>query len=147
KAKSDDNDPDAYPTTRGKIIYSSRLLIPNLNSVRPPKHSSEDMSQIRIVPNPYNINDPLVRELYGQEGINGRVINFYNLPPTVTIRIYTENGDLIKTLEHDEPVDENGLRYWDMITDNQQVISSGLYIALFQKPSGETSFQKFIVIR
>jgi hypothetical protein len=147
KARIDVNDPDADPTTRGKIMYSSRLLIPNLNSVRPPKHSSEDMSQIRIVPNPYNINDPLVRELYGQEGINGRVINFYNLPPVVTIRIYTENGDLIKTLEHDEPVDENGVRYWDMITDNQQVISSGLYIALFQKPSGETSFQKFIVVR
>ena len=147
KAKIDENDLNADPTTRGKIMYSSRLFIPNLNSVRPPKHSSEDMSQIRIVPNPYNINDPLVIELYGQEGINGRVINFYNLPPVVTIKIYTENGDLIKTLEHNEPVDENGLRYWDMITDNQQVISSGIYIAVFQKPSGETSFQKFIVVR
>jgi len=147
KAKIDEYDLNADPTTRGKIIYSSRLLIPNLNSVRPPKHSSEDMSQIRIVPNPYNINDPLVRELYGQEGINGRVINFYNLPPVVTIKIYTENGDLVKTIYHDEPVDENGLKYWDMITDNQQVISSGLYIAVFQKPTGETSFQKFIVVR
>jgi hypothetical protein len=97
KAKIDENDLNADPTTRGKIMYSSRLLIPNLNSVRPPKHSSEDMSQIRIVPNPYNINDPLVTQLYGQEGINGRVINFYNLPPVVTIKIFTENGDLVKT--------------------------------------------------
>jgi hypothetical protein len=147
KARIDENDLNADPTTRGKIMYSSRLLIPNLNSVRPPKHSSEDMSQIRIVPNPYNINDPLVTQLYGQEGINGRVINFYNLPPVVSIKIFTENGDLIKSIEHDEPVDENGLEYWDMITDNQQVISSGIYIAVFQKPSGETSFQKFIVVR
>lgn len=147
KVRIDENDLFADPTTRGKIMYSSRLLIPNLNSVRPPKHSSEDMSQIRIVPNPYNINDPLVRELYGQAGIDGRVINFYNLPPVVTIKIFTENGDLIKTIEHNEPVDENGLKYWDMITDNQQVISSGIYVAVFQKPDGETSYQKFIVIR
>jgi hypothetical protein len=147
KARIDENDLNADPTTRGKIIYSSRLLVPNLNSVRPPKHSSEDMSQIRIVPNPYNINDPLVTELYGQEGINGRVINFYNLPPVVSIKIFTENGDLVKTIEHNEPVDENGLKYWDMITDNQQIISSGIYIAVFQKPDGETSFQKFIVVR
>lgn len=147
KAKIGENDLTADPTTRGKIMYSSRLLIPNLNSVRPPKHSSEDMSQIRIVPNPYNINDPLVTQLYGQEGINGRVINFYNLPPVVTIKIFTENGDLVKTIEHNEPVDENGLKYWDMITDNQQIISSGIYIAVFQKPTGETSFQKFIVVR
>jgi hypothetical protein len=143
KARIDANDLNADPSSRGKIIYSSRLFIPNLNSVRPPKHSSEDMSQIRIVPNPYNINDPLVT----QQGIDGRIINFYNLPPVVTIRIYTENGDLVKTIDHNEPVDENGLKYWDMISDNQQVISSGIYIAVFEKPEGEVSYQKFVIVR
>jgi hypothetical protein len=34
-----------------------------------------------------------------------------------------------------------------MITRNQQVISSGVYIAVFEKPSGEISHQKFLVIR
>lgn len=145
KAKIDENDLNADPTTRGKIIYSSRLLVPNLNSIAPPKHSSEDMSSIRIVPNPYNINDPLVRQLFAD--YDGRRINFYNLPPVVSIKIFTENGDLIKTIYHEHPVDESGFEYWDMITDNQQVISSGIYIAVFQKPDGETSFQKFIVVR
>ena len=103
------------------------------------------MSSIRIVPNPYNINDPLVRQLFAD--YDGRRINFYNLPPVVSIKIFTENGDLIKTIYHEHPVDESGFEYWDMITDNQQVISSGIYIAVFQKPDGETSFQKFIVVR
>ena len=143
KATIDENNINADPSTRGKIMYSSRLLVPNLNSIRPPKHSSEDMTQIRIVPNPYNINDPLVREL----GTDGRIINFYNMPPIVSIKIFTENGDLVKTIEHDDAVDESGYEFWDMITDSQQVISSGIYIAVFQKPSGETSFQKFIVVR
>jgi hypothetical protein len=145
KAVIDEDDLNADPTTRGKILYSSRLWIPNILSVKPPKLASEDMSMIRIVPNPYNINDPLVRSLYASK--DGRQINFYNLPPVVTIRIYTENGDLVKTIEHSSPVEQDGSEFWDMLTDNQQVISSGVYIASFQKPDGEKSFQKFIVIR
>ena len=147
KALIDQNDLNADPTTRGKMMYSSRLLIPNLNSIAPPKYSSEEMNKIRIVPNPYNINDPYVISLYGDPLINGRRLNFYNLPPVVTIRIYTENGDLVRTLEHYKPTDADGYEQWDMISENQQVISSGIYIAVFQKPSGETSFQKFIVVR
>ena len=145
KAKIDANDLTADPSSRGKLMYSSRLLVPNLNSILPPRHSSEDMSQIRIAPNPYNINDPLVKALY--VGTDYRGLNFYNLPPIATIKIFTENGDLIKTIEHYHPTDEYGSAHWDMITDNQQVISSGIYIAVFQKPSGETSYQKFIIVR
>lgn len=145
KAIITENDLNADPTTRNKLIYSSRLWIPNILSVKPPKLSSEDMSRIRIVPNPYNINDPLVKSLYASK--DGRQINFYNLPPIVTIKIYTENGDLVKTIEHSSPVDLDGSEFWDMLTDNQQVISSGLYIAAFQTPDGEKNFQKFIVVR
>ena len=145
KALIDENDLNADPSSRGKIMYSSRVWLPNISSVKPPKLSTEDMSKIRIVPNPYNINDPLVRSLFVQ--YDNRGLNFYNLPRQVTIRIYTENGDLVKTIEHYNPIDNDGSEFWDMITDNQQVINSGVYIALFQKPSGETSFQKFIVVR
>ena len=145
KALIDANDVNADPTTRNKLIFSSRLFIPNILSLKPPKLSSEDMSRIRIVPNPYNINDPLVRSLYALK--DGRQINFYNLPPSVTIKIYTENGDLIKTIEHNSPIDLDGSEFWDMITDSQQVISSGVYIAAFQKPDGEKNYQKFIVVR
>lgn len=144
KAKIDENDLSADPTTRGKILYSSRVWIPNISSINPPKFSTEDMSKIRIVPNPYNINDPLVKLYYSDK--DGRQINFYNLPGRVDIRIFTENGDLIKTIEHDSP-QSDGYEKWDMITDAQQVISSGVYVAVFQKPSGEVSYQKFIVVR
>lgn len=144
KAKIDDNDLNADPTTRGKTLYSSRVWIPNISSINPPKFSTEDMSKIRIVPNPYNINDPLVKLYYADK--DGRQINFYNLPGKVSIRIFTENGDLIKTIEHDSP-QSDGYEKWDMITDSQQVISSGVYVAVFQKPSGEVSYQKFIVVR
>ncbi len=143
KAKIAENDLNADPQSRGKIIYSSRLLDPNIYWINPPHHSTDDMSQIRITPNPYNINDPLLKT-YGFTDQRG--IIFFNLPGTVTIKIYTENGDLVQTIDHDSPV-KSGSVTWDMITSSQQVISSGVYIAVFQKPGGEVAYQKFLVVR
>ncbi len=143
KAKIADNDPNADPTTRGKIIYSSRTLYPDVDQVQPPHFSQNDLSKIRIVPNPYNIKDPLLIT-YGFA--NQRNITFYNLPPVCTIKIYTENGDLVQTIQHNNPLG-TGSEPWDMLTSSQQVINSGVYIAVFTKPDGELSYQKFIVVR
>ena len=143
KARIDANDPNADPGTRGKIIYSARVLHPNIYWVNPPHFSQSDLSEIRIVPNPYNINDPL---LEAQGWTDQRGIQFFNLPGTVTIKIFTEYGDHVQTIEHDSPVD-SGYEFWDMITKSQQVISSGVYIVVFEKPGGEISYQKFMVVR
>jgi hypothetical protein len=143
KAKIADNDLNADPTSRGKIIYSNRLLVPNIDYINPPRFSTDDMTKIRIVPNPYNINDTRLKD-YGFTDQRG--IIFFNLPSKATIKIFTENGDLVQTINHDSPVKAGSLT-WDMITASQQVISSGVYIAVFQKPDGGVSYQKFVVIR
>ncbi|PIP76281.1 MAG: hypothetical protein COW85_15070 [Ignavibacteria bacterium CG22_combo_CG10-13_8_21_14_all_37_15] len=143
KAKIAADDLTADPFSRGKMMYSNRVYIPNVSFINPPRFSQNDMSRIRIAPNPYNINDPLLRT-YGYT--DGRGINFFNLPPEVTVKIFSENGDLVQSIEH-HPVEKSGSFTWDMITSSQQVISSGIYIAVFQKPSGEISYQKFIVVR
>lgn len=137
------DDPNAHPSTRGKLVFSSRVLEPNIYWINPPHYSQQDLSEIRIVPNPYNINDPLLVE---HGFTDQRAIQFFNLPPKVTIKIYTENGDHIQTLEHDSPV-KSGYVNWDMITKNQQIINSGVYIAVFEKPDGSVSYQKFVVVR
>jgi hypothetical protein len=142
--KISENDLNAYPTNRGKTIWSGRLWSPTNIHVQPPRASQDDLSKIRIVPNPYNIKDPLIPG-YGWEGDHG--IIFFNLPGTVTIKIFTESGDLVKVINHN-PVTKAGSLTWDMLTDNQQLIASGVYIAVFQKPdSGELAYQKFLVIR
>lgn len=143
KGRIDENDPLAYPENRGKIIYSGRALQPNMLYINPPHFSQDDLSEIAIVPNPYNINDPL---LPGQGWTDQRGIQFFNLPSTITIRIFTENGDHIRTIEHDSSV-ESGYEHWDMITKNQQVVSSGVYIVVFETPQGNISYQKFLVVR
>lgn len=143
KARIAAGDLNADPLSRGKIMYSSRLLEPNIYWINPPRSSQDDLTKIRIVPNPYNINDPLLAK---QGWTDQRGIQFYNLPGQVTIKIYTESGDLVQTILHDSPVSA-GYEFWNMITRNQQVISSGVYIVVFEKPNGETAFQKFMVVR
>ncbi len=135
---------NADPTTRGKVMYSSRCLYPDILYLNPPRLSQNDLSKIRIVPNPYNIKDPLL-VTYGFTDQRG--ITFYNLPPVCTIKIFTENGDLVQTIYHSSPLVKAGSETWNMITSSQQVINSGIYIAVFQKPDGGMSYQKFIVVR
>ena len=146
------NDVNADPTTRGKIIYSSRLFVQDNSggtpSIVPPMLPQDDLSKIRVVPNPYNVADPIVSNsaVYGSES-DGRLIFFVNLPAQCTIKIFTENGDLIKTIEHASLASPSGSEKWTLMTESQQVISSGVYIAVFQKPTGEVAYQKFIVVR
>ncbi len=77
------DDPNADPTTRGKTIYSSRLFVQDNSSgtpvLYPPVLPQDDLSKIRVVPNPYNISDPLVNgATYGAD-TQGRLLYFLNL--------------------------------------------------------------------
>jgi hypothetical protein len=99
---------------------------------------------VRVVPNPFNLSAKDV-----QFSSTPNKIMFVNLPPVCTIRIYSENGSLIKTIEHadgksDEQWEQGG-QY--MLTDGGQRVVSGIYIAHFQAPTGESQFRKFVVVR
>ncbi len=117
------------------------------------RKAGSSMEDIRIVPNPYNIR---ARDYnYPQEQDK---IGFLNIPAYCTIKIYTERGDLIQTINH---TDGSGDEYWNSITSSRQVVVSGLYIAyievakdyndpetgLLLYKQGENTFRKFIVIR
>jgi len=138
-----EDDLNALPSQRGKLLWSGRTLLPTPTSVKPMRGGSETLSDIIIAPNPYNINDPKV---IAQGWTDYRGIVFFNLPGYCEINIYTEDGDLVKEIVHDSPLDI-GSTYWDMLTSNQQVISSGVYIATFKKKDGEVAFRKFVVAR
>ena len=112
------------------------------------------LSQIRIVPNPYNIR--AVNYQFGESAPDR--IMFFNIPPKCRIKIFTEAGELINTIEH---TNNSGDESWNLITSSRQVIVSGLYIAYFEVSEdaadpntgeplfkkGESTYLKFIVIR
>ncbi|MBN1997570.1 hypothetical protein JW935_08465, partial [candidate division KSB1 bacterium] len=103
--------------------------------------AAEKLSEIRIVPNPYHIR---ARDIQFGELDGSDRLAFYGLPPECTIKIYTERGDLIETIEH---TDGSGDELWHSLTSSRQIVVSGLYIAYFETPEGESTFRKFVIIR
>jgi len=104
---------------------------------RPPGTSFND---IRIVPNPFHIS---ARDLQYGVSAPDRLM-FLNIPPVCTIRIFTERGDLVDTIEHS---DGSGDEAWNSITSSRQLIVSGLYIAHFDMGDQGSAIRKFTVIR
>jgi len=110
--------------------------------LRRPAQPPPIMDSIRVVPNPYNRTAALAGLYFGNTSPDR--IAFYGLPPICTIKIYTERGDLVNTLDHN---DGSGDQLWDQTTSSRQIIVSGMYIAVFETPEGNKAIRKFIVIR
>jgi hypothetical protein len=77
---------------------------------------------------------------------------FYNLPPECTIRIFSESGDLIRTIEHtsgtgDESWGLKNFKNDHQATSDGQRPVSGLYIANIVTPDGQTKNVKFLIVR
>ena len=135
---------------RKESLESGRFL----NQTKKPAYLTRPagtLSTARVVPNPYN---------YGARDIQyigePDKIMFLDIPGYCTIKIYTESGDLIKTLYHttgsgDEPWGVSTLEH--STTDTGQLIVSGIYIALIEEnnedgtPTGNQQFLKFVVVR
>jgi hypothetical protein len=121
-------------------INGTEVALPE-NIVSPYKSR---MDAIRIVPNPYNISvaeDPGHPLSWGSQDR----IAFLNIPGDCTIRIYTELGELVRTILH---TDGSGDAFWDLTTSSRQVVVSGIYIAVVENhETGERAMRKFVIIR
>jgi hypothetical protein len=59
--------------------------------------------------------------------------------------IFTELGELIKTIEHS---DGSGSEDWDLRTTSNQLVVSGIYIAvIIDSNTGDKEIEKFSIIR
>ena len=135
------NQDDTGLTPTGVPLKSSRYYTQTYEPAflkRPPGAS---LSEVRIVPNPYNLTaDPSVRF-----GDRDDKLAFYGLPGRAEVRIYTELGELVEVLLHE---DGSGDEFWDLTTSSRQVVASGLYLAVVRDlETGEQAVQKFIIIR
>ncbi|MBN1352773.1 T9SS type A sorting domain-containing protein [candidate division KSB1 bacterium] len=97
-----------------------------------------DLDNIKVVPNPYN--DKSVK--YNWPGEENKLL-FINIPLKCTLKIFTLTGDLVKTIEHDDGTTEQA---WNQVSDDNQLIYSGVYIYHIQSDMGNR-VGKFVVIR
>lgn len=134
----------------------------NLQKVFPGTSPDDtEVKEIGVYPNPY----------YGSAYWDGnserlRKIYFYNLPSECEITIYTLAGDIVKRIHHNRESNGADLRWfetfskdgkqlmsggehaWDLITENDQAIATGLYLFTVKNiNNGNIKKGKFLVIK
>ncbi len=108
--------------------------------------TDDDLEQVRIVPNPYYLTH------LGQRTPNDAKLYFTKLPPKCTIEIYTETGNLVKTIEHNEALmdsdfpDKEAVEVWNLMSSNGLRVASQPLIALIKTPNGSQTIKNFTVI-
>ncbi|KPJ61693.1 MAG: hypothetical protein AMJ46_01100 [Latescibacteria bacterium DG_63] len=113
--------------------------------VHPVAEQDRSIERVWVVPNPYHISSPW-------DASEGRRIQFINLPPRATVKIYTVSGELVASLEHPDPDYFNygsfgGARNWDLTNQYGEEVVPGVYIFYAEGEGGEQYKGHFVIIR
>lgn len=138
----------------GKLVNAIKII----PGVQP---TSDENVEIGVYPNPYYAN-----AYWDGNSERLRKIYFYNLPAECEITIYTLAGDVIKRLYHDQTSNGSDLRWfqtfskdgkqimsggehaWDLITENDQAIATGLYLfSVKDLSNGNIKTGKFLIVK
>jgi hypothetical protein len=104
------------------------------------------LDDIKVVPNPYlgsaqwEIKNPY------SSGRGPRSLHFTHLPAKCTIRIFTVDGELVNTIEHESAIDD-GTEDWNMLTKDNLAIAYGVYVFHIEAPGIGEKIGKFAVIK
>lgn len=123
--------------------------------------NTNDQGKVGVYPNPYYGN-----ALWDGSTERLRKIYFYNLPAECQITIYTLSGDIVKTIDHNQYSNGSSLEWfqtyasddkqqmtggedaWDLITDHDQAVATGLYLfTVKDKKTGNILRGKFLIIK
>ncbi|MCD6180907.1 MAG: hypothetical protein J7K89_00815 [Candidatus Cloacimonetes bacterium] len=152
------------PKNNLQSLESGRDADANMRIFFPGPEATEDMDDIYVVPNPYvGLSSFDGRRENDDKGDKSRRLWFVNLPERCTIKIFTLAGDLVDTIKHDgvhtediitiskasySGVAASGIASWDLLSKNNQIIASGVYLfSVKDKDSGDIKVGKFVIIK
>jgi hypothetical protein len=142
----DYGDPETnVPSLESGKSINAQLVYP----VDPAPIVQEQNKEVIAYPNPYKISEDYVSQ--GSEkgtSVYDRRIHFLNLPNKCTIRIFTLDGDLVRTIEHNKDKNDPTATYdsWDLISRNTQAVVSGIYLYSVES-GGKNQIGKFVIIK
>lgn len=142
------------------VLESSSIA--NYERIVPGTPAVEDENiEIGVYPNPYYAN-----AVWDGSSERLRKIYFYNLPAECEIIIYTLAGDIVKNIIHDASSNGSDTRWfqnyasdgkqqfaggehaWDLVTDNDQAIATGLYLfTVKNSKTGDIKTGKFLIVK
>ncbi|MFT5233910.1 MAG: hypothetical protein ACI9UK_001237 [Candidatus Krumholzibacteriia bacterium] len=130
---------EGLPEFRSGFNENSELVYPGS---APFQSSSE--GTIGVYPNPYRAGSLFDGRLGEQE--LSRKIWFTGLPAKCVVQVFNVVGELVKTIEHDEP--GNGQHSWNLLSNFDRVIATGLYIYVVKNSdTGEIQRGKLVIIK
>ena len=106
------------------------------------------LKDIKVVPNPYVVTNTMESLNPFSTGRGPRLIEFTNLPPQATVRIFTVSGRLVKELRLNDGSNDgltsqdymDGSLSWDLESDDNLSIAYGVYLFHVEAPGiGETT--------
>lgn len=129
-------------TPKGVALKSSKFYTQSFDPANLKRPAGKNLSDFRIVPNPYVISADPNNMLFPSRKNR---LAFFDVPAKCNIKIYTELGELIYEINH---TDGSGDEFWDLNTSSNQLVVSGIYIAVVTDlNTGKNEIQKFVVIR
>jgi hypothetical protein len=140
------DDDNLYPDNGEKLVFiwanpgsvNDVFSIPTTAPDRDnPTLAKSALDRIRVVPNPYYTRSNYELNQFA------RVIRFMNLPAECTIRIFNLSGDLVRTLHKTDA--STSIFTWDVLTDNQLPVGSGVYIYQIDAPGVGQTHGRMIV--
>ena len=131
--------PDGYASIENS--KGTTVLDRNYIQVYPGAAPATNLKNVMVVPNPYIVNSGF------KETEHLRQIRFTNLTEKCTVKIFSLNGELIDTIEHDNA--SSGNAWWALRTVNNQEVAPGLYIfhVKSKNKNQEPFIGKFAVVR
>jgi hypothetical protein len=102
------------------------------------------LHKVAVVPNPYILTASWERGS-AMPGRGERKIMFIHLPSECTIRIFTQNGVLIRTLEHSGTI-RDGSAIWDLTTSEGLEVAFGIYVFYIEAKDIGTKIGTFAII-
>ncbi len=157
------NNLDYYYTvtsfTKPDIVSKQSSIESNKNTnaalITPGTAAPETVTgEIAVVPNPYH-GDVLYKDYKPAWEVvpfnrswheADRRVQFINIPSPCEIKIYTLAGDLINTIEHNNP--ERGFADWNLTSKSGQTVASGIYLySAEDTKNGKVHVGKFVIIK
>ncbi|HWP82580.1 MAG TPA: hypothetical protein VNN76_07995 [Bacteroidota bacterium] len=127
---------------RGSDVFEFTTTAATVDTAK----AKSELDRIKVVPNPYVAAATWEERNPFATGRGPRSIHFIHLPQRCTIRIYTVNGELVATIEHDSTL-LDGTAEWNLLSRDQLSVSYGVYIYHIEAPGIGEKIGKFAVIK
>lgn len=152
------------PSNNLDYLETGRDADANMKVFFPGPLAKSKMKDIYVIPNPYVGSSKFDgRRENDKKGDKSRRLWFVNLPERCKIRIYTLAGDLVDEIDHNGAYSEDlinvskattsgitasGMHAWDLLSKNNQIIASGVYLFSVQnRANDEIKVGKFVIIK